>query len=132
MELVRHRPAWQRDECPAWCVVVHADDDHPHDHKHVSASRAVPVVALAGSTDGGGAGRDRDVADEMVVCLQRRDGGPDTWLYVGDGHDQRVEVTVESWLRLLLTVERMCTLAQAGSAQARPTSGGAGPGDGQR
>jgi len=106
-------------------VVRHEAGDHPDDRKHVSAAVTVPVVELAGRVRGtrvGGARPGRDGSDvrgpgeeealtydvpratELVVCVQRRDGAPDTWLYAGDGADQRLELDVAGWARLLPAV----------------------------
>ena len=103
------RPQWLSEECPAWCVAEHADEDHPHDRKHVSVARVVPVNELAG---GGGPrapdrslpGRGRVEAAELVVCLHRRVGAADTWVYIGDGLDQRLEISADSCARLLPVV----------------------------
>ena len=92
------RPAWQQDDCPVWCVAVHRDADHPDDRKHTSAIRAVPVIQLCAS---GPTGTDAPRTTELVILLQRRDGAPDTWLYVGDGNEQSIEVTPECWRRLV-------------------------------
>jgi hypothetical protein len=100
------RPAWQQDDCPAWCVVVHRDDDHPHDQKHISAVRAVPVVQLCAT---GPNGADARKAAELVVVLQRRDGTTDTWLYVGDGDTQSIEVSPDCWRRLLGQLNEVLT-----------------------
>lgn len=118
------RPAWQVEECPAWCVVLHTTDDHESDRRHVSASLSVPVRELrpadaappvvgepdlSGPDDGPG---DRTVATELAVCLQRRDGGPTTWVYVGDGTHQALELSADSWHRLLPALDRVLDLAR--------------------
>lgn len=92
------RPTWQQDDCPSWCVVAHHEDDHPDDRKHLSATRTVPVIEL---TADGQTGRDVPRAAELVVLMQRRDGVADTWLYVGDGSDQLLQMTPGSWRRLI-------------------------------
>ncbi len=92
------RPTWQQDDCPSWCAVAHHEDDHPDDRKHVSVTRTVPVVELAVD---GPTGRDVPRATELVVLAQRRDGAVDTWLYVGDGREQLLQVTPGSWRRLV-------------------------------
>lgn len=99
------RQRWQVNDCPSWCAVVHQDEDAADDRKHVSEARAVSVVELVGTEP-----RDAEVrvdatsATEMVVCLQRRDGASTTWVYVGDGFDQGIEMSVESWERVVAHV----------------------------
>lgn len=38
------KPSWQRDDCPAWCVSEHREDDLPDDRFHDSAATRVPAV----------------------------------------------------------------------------------------
>jgi hypothetical protein len=58
---------------------------------------AVAVVQLAG----GEPGRDVPKATEVAVVVHRREKGEQTWLYVGDGTDQCLELTPESWQRVV-------------------------------
>lgn len=118
------RPAWQVEACPAWCVVLHAEDDFESDRRHMSASLSVPArelraasaappgvgeADLPGPDDGAG---DRTVSTELAVCLQRRDGAPTTWVYVGDGTHQALELSADSWHRLLPALDRVLDLAR--------------------
>lgn len=122
------RPAWQVEECPSWCVVLHAEDDLAGDRRHMSASLSVPArelrapsaepsaeppavdgTALPDPDDGPG---DRVVATELAVCLQRRDGAPTTWVYVGDGTHQALELSTGSWHRLLPALDRVLDMAR--------------------
>lgn len=111
------RPGWQREPCPPWCVVEHAEDDHPDDRRHVSAGIEVPVMALVGVLEGADGHRDRVEARRLVVCAQRRDGEPDTWLYVGDGTDQMVEVDVAGWTRLVSAVRQVLASVTGGDGE---------------
>ncbi|WP_282946337.1 DUF6907 domain-containing protein [Cellulomonas endometrii] len=112
------RPHWQREHCPPWCVVLHGQDDHERDRKHVSASLSVPVHQLLAEvgpavspfaepevTEVPG-GVERTAQVDLAVALHRRDGAATTWLYVGDGAEQSLELTVESWARLVPALER--------------------------
>lgn len=118
------RPAWQVEACPPWCVVLHAEDDLEGDRRHMSASLSVPArelrpasaeptpvdgTALPDPDDGPD---DRVVATELAVCLQRRDGAPTTWIYVGDGTHQALELSTGSWRRLLPALDRVLDLAR--------------------
>lgn len=58
---------------------------------------AVPVVQLVG----GEPGRDSPRATEVAVVVHRREKNEQTWLYVGDGTDQCLELTPESWRRVV-------------------------------
>lgn len=99
------RPRWLTEECPAWCVAAHAEDDHPHDRHHLGTPLALAGTALrtgaTGSGRGSEPGADRAEGVELVLQLHRRVGAAETWLYVGDGFEQRLELTAESAERLL-------------------------------
>ncbi|HEY0217336.1 MAG TPA: hypothetical protein VGC57_13185 [Cellulomonas sp.] len=119
METVEARPSWQVDPCPSWCVVRHEPEDHQHDRKHMSTWLTVPAVELVPTGAGGAAGADRagpreeEQGADLALCLHRRDGAATVWLYVGDGERQMLELTAESWSRLVPAVERL--LARAGA-----------------
>ena len=89
------------DDCPPWCVAVHAPDDHPHDRKHVSRDVAVPVTTLDATGDLASAARDVVRGAELVVTLHRRVGSAETWVYLGDGFEQRVEVRLADMHRVV-------------------------------
>lgn len=95
------RRSWQREDCPGWCVVDHAEADHPDDRKHMSRQIAAPVLAMAEQADPTLPGRDSWYPDEVVVCLQRRDGGGQTGVYIGDGAEQRIEIDVAGVHRIV-------------------------------
>ena len=108
--------------CPPWCVVLHEEDDDGAGRRHTSASLAVPVRELDAGGDGtpplfgepdpdDGSG-ERTVTTDLAVCLHRLDGAPTTWLYAGDGTDQVLELTVDSWHRLVPAVDRLLDLAR--------------------
>ncbi len=122
------RPVWQVEACPAWCVVLHGPDDPVRDREHVSASLAVPARQLlqgpravpspfaepdAPPPGTGAEGADRTATTDLAVALHRRDGGPVTWLYVGDGAEQVLDLTVESWSRLVPALDRALDRARA-------------------
>ncbi len=113
------RPA---EGCPAWCVVLHGAEDEAGDRRHVSASLAVPARMLrAGAVDpplfgepdpDDGSG-ERTATADLAVCLHRRDGAPSTWVYVGDGSEQALELTVDSWHRLVPALDRVLDRARS-------------------
>jgi hypothetical protein len=120
------RPTWQADPCPDWCVVLHAQDDDVRDRSHVSTSMSVaarqllsgPGAAVSPFAEREPAGRpgtpealDRTAAADLAVCLHRRDGARTTWVYVGDGAVQHLEMSAESWHRLMPALDRVLDLA---------------------
>lgn len=94
------RPTWQVDDCPPWCAGRHLENDHPDDRVHRSAGTTVPVIA-----------RRQYLGDEWVeysvqdvdfeVGASRVDGESATWIYVGSGPAQSIEVTPDGASRLL-------------------------------
>ncbi len=79
----RSRPSWQREPCPAWCVVEHDESDLPDDRVHDSAGRSTPAVL-------GGPLEDEQAATELLILMSRRSGDAVDWVFVGeperDGH----------------------------------------------
>lgn len=121
------RPTWQVETCPPWCVVLHAEDDLEGDRVHVSASVSVPARQLIGgpaaalpaglhldeAAPGSPEALDRTTHAELAVAVHRRDGARTTWVYAGDGSVQLLELTAESWARLVPAVDRALELARA-------------------
>jgi hypothetical protein len=122
------RPTWQVEPCPDWCVVLHAQDDDVRDRAHVSSSMSVasrqllggpgaPVSPFAEREPSAAPGTpdalDRTAAAELAVCVHRRDGARTTWVYVGDGAVQHLELSAESWHRLMPALDRVLDLARA-------------------
>lgn len=119
------RPTWQVDTCPPWCVVLHAEDDLAGDRVHVSTSMSVPARQLLGSASRPGHAQldevlpgspealDRTACADLAVAVHRRDGARTTWVYAGDGSVQLLELTAESWARLLPALDRALDLARA-------------------
>jgi len=107
-------------------VALHFQDDEAPDRTHVSASLSVPTRQLLGTpgapvspfaepeaaaAPGTPAAAERTAAAELAVCLHRRDGAPTTWVYVGDGAVQHLELSAESWHRLMPALDRVLDLA---------------------
>jgi len=122
------RPTWQVEPCPDWCVVLHAQDDDVRDRAHVSSSMSVASRQLLGgpgaavspfaerepdAAPGSPDALDRTAAAELAVCVHRRDGARTTWVYVGDGAVQHLELSAESWHRLMPALDRVLDLARA-------------------
>lgn len=78
--------------CPTWCVADHAAEDESR-VRHRSATIDVAVVAP-------------DRAMELMIELYRLDAEPTTWVYIGDGTDQRLELSRESVARLAAVLMR--------------------------
>jgi hypothetical protein len=97
--MTNRRPSWQLDDCPAWCVVDHREDDHPDDRVHRTDAPSVPVIARSRRFDPD-LTFEVDAAD-FEVGVSRRDGDVETWIYVGGGSGQQIEITRESAARLV-------------------------------
>lgn len=89
--------------CPPWCVASHAEEDEPHGRRHRTRARVIPVVLPAA----GGPGHEVAESGEMVLEAHRRIGGQETWVYLGDGAGQRLEVSAESAARVAAGLAQM-------------------------
>jgi len=89
----------RREGCPEWCVADHDEEDEGERVRHRSVVTEVSViernVASAGDTT------------VLVIEMYRFDGESTTWVYVGDGFDQYLEVSLESIARLLVELARL-------------------------
>jgi len=76
-----------RDSCPRWCVADHGAEDEFGEVRHRSAIRSVPAVS-----------RDRagPKAIDLLLEVHSSERDATVWLYLGDGEDQRLEVTLDS------------------------------------
>ena len=101
--MMNPRPSWQLDDCPAWCAVDHSEEDHPDDRSHRTDAPSVPVIARTRRFDDGLAFETE--AMDFEVGMSRRDGDADTWIYVGAGGEQQIEVSRESARRLLRALD---------------------------
>jgi hypothetical protein len=97
------RPSWQLDDCPEWCAVDHREDDHPDDRSHRTDASAVPVIARSRRFENDALVFELE-AMEFEVGASRRDGEADTWIYVGAGGGQQLEVSRESAERLIRAI----------------------------
>lgn len=79
--------------CPSWCVADHSGLDQSG--QHVGASRSVVVAQRLPRTEGG---FDTEIVEMAVVRAQSPAG---SWLYVGDGVGQWLELSAESWQRVV-------------------------------
>ena len=78
--------------CPPWCVA-----DHRGELEGGAVRHRGPTVSL------GVLLRHPDATEapaELLVEVHRSEGDETTWVYVGDGTDQRLELSVESAARL--------------------------------
>lgn len=97
-------PTWQRTPCPPWCSGGHSEHDHPDDRVHRSTGIAFPVVSRRHDRVDPAARAVR--AREYEVGLSRRDGAAETWIYVGAGPDEYLEVASSSCAPLLDALRR--------------------------
>jgi len=100
------RPSWQQDDCSAWCEGDHHEDDQPVDCTHHSGGISVPVVTREQSISGGQLYVTIDAGD-FEIGLTRMDGQADTWLYIGGGAQQHIEITTESARRVETALRRL-------------------------
>lgn len=59
----------------------------------------------------------RPTAGEVVAILHQDDGG--TWLYVGDGFGQHLELSLDSWRRVIAVGQRLLAVAAGEAIAAR-------------
>lgn len=100
-------PPWLTEPCPSWCVVLHEQRDQPSDRRHVSASLAVPVTQLRGVGEPDAPEGDHARAADLMLCLHRAVGSRTTWIYAGDGRHQGLELSVDSWARIVPVLDRL-------------------------
>ena len=74
--------------CPSWCVA-----DHRREQEGGAVRHRGPTVALGVLLRHPEHGA---VPAELLIEVHRSEGDATTWLYLGDGTDQRLEVTLES------------------------------------
>lgn len=85
--------------CPGWCVARHEDEDENGMMRHRSAVLELGVIERSESSAG--------EATDLVVELYRLEGESTTWVYIGDGFDQYLELSLESVLRLVTVLGRL-------------------------
>lgn len=83
----RSNPSWLNEECPAWCIGDHHEDDHPDDRIHDSDGQTVSV-ALHPSQRLTRAGDDGE-ASELIIVTSRRAGDQAEWTYIGEADRAR-------------------------------------------
>ncbi|GIG25284.1 DUF6907 domain-containing protein [Cellulomonas denverensis] len=105
-------PPWLTETCPPWCVVLHEVADHERDRRHVSASLSVPVLALRGVGEPLPPEEDEVTGEDLALVLHRRVGDDETWLYVGDGRNQGLELSVASWSRVVPGLDRLIAVGR--------------------
>ncbi|MFC7581838.1 DUF6907 domain-containing protein [Schaalia naturae] len=86
----------QAGACPPWCTVRHGRSDPPEDRLHQSSGLAVPVIARSGTAEPETLGEVR----EFVVVVSRKGGRGPTWVYVGDGEEQWLEIDAQTMSRV--------------------------------
>lgn len=93
-------PAWQTDDCPAWCVVGHRDDDLPADRVHDSAGLLLTVALAPPGLQGGD---DQPETTELTLRTSRPCGQRTDWIFIGEEHRRRqhVHLSRESAHRLV-------------------------------
>jgi hypothetical protein len=85
--------------CPEWCVAQHEVEDEGGVRRHRSAAVSLGVIEKNLASAG--------EATEVAIEMHRTEGESTTWVYVGDGFDQYLEVSLESVRRLVATLARV-------------------------
>lgn len=89
---------------PPWCAIR-----EEHDHRHESTAREIAGTLLSVADWAPGA-PSVAVPRELVALLHT--AADETWIYVGDGTDQHLDLSIESWRRVIGAVQGLL-LAQA-------------------
>jgi len=105
MDMDAPRPSWQHSPCPPWCQGGHREDDLCGDRVHRSAgveetlqARRTHIVRGALEVATG--------PEEFTAGLARSEGEDTTWLYVGAGAGQQIEIALDDLPRLREIVAR--------------------------
>ena len=106
------RPSWQRTPCPDWCRGGHEEGEPLGDRMHRSAGIEEDVRARRVLVADGALVVESGV-EEFVVGLARADGEATTWLYVGSGVGQQIDVDLRDVPRLVGLIERMRSTGDA-------------------
>ena len=85
--------------CPEWCVAQHEVEDEGGVRRHRSAAVSLGVIEKNLASGG--------EATEVAIEMHRTEGETTTWVYVGDGFDQYLEISLESVRRLMATLGRV-------------------------
>lgn len=84
----------QQAHCPPWCVAVHAIED-----EGITARHRSPITDVAALQPEGAA--------TLMLEVHRTEGEPTTWVYIGDGERQFLELSIESAQRVALALDRV-------------------------
>lgn len=96
-----NRPTWQRDECPPWCDGDHREQDHEEDHAHRSTRASIAAIARTVARSASDLPVDGAEAVDLEVAVWQRDGSHQTWVYIGSGPSQCIEISVSSARRVM-------------------------------
>jgi len=86
-------------ECPEWCVARHEVEDENGVMRHRSVVLELGVIERTESSTG--------EATDLVIEMYRLEGESATWVYVGDGFDQYLELSLESVVRLAEALRKL-------------------------
>lgn len=92
--------SWQHSACPEWCIIDHAEGDHPDDRAHRDAGRSV-ILTL----------RVRDFIEEklveriveqnLILGRWQHDGDSRVWYFLGTDDGIDYELSEASLRRLV-------------------------------
>ncbi len=98
--------SWQRSPCPEWCVIDHAEEDHPDDRAHRDAGREIPV-RLRVSDFSGSQATEHLREERLVLGRWQRDGESRTWYFLGNDHGVALELSEDSARRVAEELARV-------------------------
>jgi hypothetical protein len=114
---IEEAAAMSRDDrrmCPPWCVADHADEDEGSVYRHRSETAVVPGLALRPGT------RRAVEAIEILIEVHADNGDPVVGVYVGDGEQHGLDITVETADRLVRRLSEVLRSAETSPRVNRP------------
>lgn len=84
-------------DCPGWCIANHRSDERAH------RSEALVVSAIQAGADpeAGRLAPDLGTGAELTMELRQERDGVIAWVYLGDGTNQYLDLSAESFHRVL-------------------------------
>jgi len=105
MDMDTPQPSWQRSPCPGWCPGGHREEDLRGDRVHRSTGEAEPIRARRVRVVDGEF-EELTGSEEFEAGLSVVDGGDTTWLYIGAGGGQQMEIDLRDLPRLRALIAR--------------------------
>ena len=109
-------PTWQVDPCPDWCTIEHQEHDHPDDRAHRDDGVAVAITIRVRTFE-------REIVEhvepvEVILGRWKRDGEAHTWRFIGADTGLEIELTEESFQRVLDAMQQSAA-SSSGRSESR-------------